>query len=34
MLRGKRMATSDELAAAVKGHTIPGEFVKTASRRA
>ena len=28
------MATSDELAAAVEGHTIPGEFTKTAARRA
>jgi len=28
------MATSDELAATVEGHTIPGEFVKTAARRA
>jgi len=28
------MATSDELAAAVEGQTIPGEFVKTANRRA
>src|SRR3954468_9218721 len=31
--RGKSMATSDELAAAIAGHTIPGEFVKTAARR-
>src|SRR5881227_2333570 len=28
------MATSEELAAAVEGHTVPGEFVKTAARRA
>ena len=28
------MATSGELAAAVEGHTIPGEFAKTAARRA
>jgi len=28
------MATSDELAAAVEGHTIPGQFAKTAARRA
>src|SRR5581483_10717855 len=28
------MATSDELAAAVEGQTIPGEFAKTAARRA
>ncbi|MBV8386978.1 MAG: AMP-binding protein, partial [Acidimicrobiia bacterium] len=28
------MATNDELAAAVEGQTIPGEFVKTAARRA
>jgi long-chain acyl-CoA synthetase len=28
------MATSEELAAAVEGHTIPGQFVKTAARRA
>ena len=28
------MATSDELAAAVEGHTIPGEFARTAARRA
>src|SRR5437588_9807114 len=28
------MATSDELAAAVDGQTIPGEFAKTAGRRA
>src|SRR5438045_6843122 len=34
MPRGKRMATSDELAAAVEGHTIAGEFAKTAARRA
>src|SRR5256714_15228346 len=34
MLRGRRMATSDELAAAVEGHTIAGEFAKTAARRA
>src|SRR5947199_298655 len=27
------MATSDELAAAVEGQTIPGEFAKTAARR-
>ena len=27
------MATSGELAAAVAGQTIPGEFVKTAARR-
>jgi long-chain acyl-CoA synthetase len=28
------MATSEELAAAVRGHTVPGQFVKTAARRA
>src|SRR5438105_6205041 len=28
------MATSEELAAAVQGHTVPGQFVKTATRRA
>src|SRR3954464_12366160 len=32
--RGKLMATSDELAAAIAGQTIPGEFAKTAARRA
>src|SRR5437588_12455365 len=32
--RGKSMATSDELAAAIAGQTIPGEFAKTAAQRA
>src|SRR4051794_16230868 len=32
--RGKSMATSDELAAAIAGQSIPGEFAKTAARRA
>src|SRR5947199_6245444 len=30
---GAPMATNEELAAAVEGQTVPGEFVKTAARR-
>src|SRR4051812_9440365 len=33
-LKGGRMATTEELAATVEGQTVPGEFVKTARRRA
>src|SRR3954468_19193012 len=32
--RGKSMATSDELAAAIAGQPIPGECASTAARRA